>query len=339
MYDARIMVPSRANGGAALLLGGGSVSDMHWTVPASIDVGGRTVMLTSTGGPLRDADALTAALLERGFHVMQWSSIHRDDPRYADDPAYAEGLAYEEVRGLARRALDVLLEHELTAGMPVVLVGQSLGGARAIQISEGRVVSEGGEDGGGVAGIVLISGAYVSPYAERVSLAGSALLARHGLAAPMGVAEVSAHGALLDELGVGDGGALDVDGDGVVRGWEFGSAEALARMDRGDRSLLAGDELLGERHPGWLVLDLGVPVLAVFGGTDPVTVHGPVMERLARDAGAGGVEVRIERGLGHGLGVVEAPPARDAEVIQGVAGPIRGWVVEVIAEWCDGVVR
>lgn len=329
-YAAEILVPTRPNGAAAMLLGGGSVTDMHWTVPGSIDLDGRTIQFTTTGQPIRDADALTAALLNRGFHVLRWSSIHEDDPQRAENPALAEGLPYDKVRALARQALQQLREHEATANMSIVLIGHSLGAARAVQIAAGQ------DD---IAALVLLSGAYISPLAVRPAEAGLAISQRHGVQLPAPVAELDSglagQGALRRELGMTDRDTLDLDGDGTVLPWEIGALEALARLRQGDRTPLTNDMILNEPHPGVLLQQLDIPVLAVFGGEDPITVHGPVIGFLAAEQGSNGITVWIEPGLGHGLGRVEPPPARDADIIAGVLGPISQQVVERVALWAS----
>src|SRR5690242_5278792 len=85
-YAARLRVPAdaeRAQVGraAVLLLGGGSVFDLNWTVPPSYEIDGKVTKVTIDGKETRDAETLAAALAQAGFVVMQWSSIHRDDEK------------------------------------------------------------------------------------------------------------------------------------------------------------------------------------------------------------------------------------------------------------------
>jgi len=75
-YDGRIELPAqeRRRDWAVMLVVGGRATDIDWTVPG---------ILTLDGKPTRDADTLSRALLDRGFVVMRWQAIHRDDPKHA----------------------------------------------------------------------------------------------------------------------------------------------------------------------------------------------------------------------------------------------------------------
>lgn len=66
-FEARIDRPGDgANGFAVMLIGGGSVTDMDWTVPGSYEYEGKTVEVTIDGGTTRDAATIGDAPWTRG---------------------------------------------------------------------------------------------------------------------------------------------------------------------------------------------------------------------------------------------------------------------------------
>lgn len=330
-YPAEILVPSRPNGGAALLLGGGSATDMHWTVPASAELEGRVVQFTTTGQPIRDADAITASLLYHGFHVLRWSSIHRDDPHRAENPAMAEGLTYDKVRSLSRLALAQLRTHETTAGKPIVLIGHALGATRAVQIAA---------DQPDIVALVLLSGAYLAPLADPSVNAGRALASRYRLELPASVAAVQANAELLSALSVTQAETLDVDHDNQIRDWELTAAQTFARLQQsGENGLLTDAMILNEPHPGRLLTRMASPVLLIYGSHDPLAVQGPIVARLAGLNSLCQITIRYEPGLGHSLGKDEPPPARDADILAGVLGPMNQRVIERFAAWASEQIR
>lgn len=188
-------------------------------------------------------------------------------------------LGFEASVDAARGAMERLRQEE--GVRRVYLVGHSLGATRAALIADRDV-----------GGIVCLSGAYLS----RTSASPRRLAANAPLV-----------------------GGVDLDGDGVIRGWE----RAAAALERSDDA---------EFRPGtaWAIdrlSALGTPTLALFGGLDPISVHGPSLERLPN------VEVEYLPLLGHQLG-----PEEDAEPWP-LVGPIAPEVVERTVVWLDQLDR
>ncbi len=192
----------------------------------------------------------------------------------------AAPVGFEESLALAAAALREL---RAQPGVErVYLVGHSLGATRAALIADADVGA-----------IVCLAGAYLS----RTTASPRALAAS----------------ALGDPASMAAG--VDLDGDGVVSGWEGAAATLNASA-------------ASEFRPGvpWAIdrlRELGTPVLAVFGGLDPVSVHGPALAALPR------AEVVYLAGLGHQLG--EEAAGEEWALV----GPISPKVVERIAGWLD----
>ena len=142
-FDGLIERPAaqESNGWAVMLLGGGLATDIDWLVPG---------LMTLDGNPTRDALAIRDACLARGFTVMRWSGIRRDDPQHAKDPLMADVAGFEHTVEQARLAWKAF---QAKGGVPaekVFLVGHSLGARRA-----GILTAEQGP----FAGLVTLAGA------------------------------------------------------------------------------------------------------------------------------------------------------------------------------------
>lgn len=152
-----------------------------------------------------------------------------------------------------------------------------------------RAVLAGAEDDR-VRGFVFLAGAWLTPVPDRPSV-------------------VSAQ-AIVDT-------GLDADGDGVVRGWEIAGSEA---------ALAGGWPEPGRDSQLKALLGCSKPALAIFGGLDTMSVHGPV---LAMEAGRAEspVEVEYATDRGHQLSL-ERDGKRD---------DIDPAVVDRLADWIDGL--
>jgi len=340
-YPAHLHIPTNHNRVGVLLIGGGSVTDMHWTVPGRIEIPQQdgTVEIhepTIGGETTRDADALAAALTEAGFIVMQYSSIHVDDElaRRKDgrSTGMATGVPYTDSVPIARRALEVLREREEIDR--IILLGHSLGAARACHITHlpqpPEPPTQPADPAKPVIAIVALAGAYMTPIKDRPSVLSARALEG---------ADVDGDRALSrqESLTAGVGGEdaanferMDRDHDGVLRGWEVASWTILEAMNAGERSW-------DDQRPGsfaqlpWpaevLAAHPQLPVLAVFGGLDAITVHAPLLERWSEERELERVTIEIRPTLGHQLSVEE----------DGKFGAIDGAVVERVVEWCSEV--
>lgn len=152
-FDAVIDVPRavHANGWGVLLIGGGVGNDLDWSTPGSLDMGGQQMRVTITGEDHADAPSLSAALTTRGFAVLRWSTIARGDPLADEWPVRATPRTPAELLSQARSALAALRNSGLAEHDRIVVVGHSLGAARACTLAS--------EDTG-IRALVLLSPAY-----------------------------------------------------------------------------------------------------------------------------------------------------------------------------------
>ncbi len=339
-YDARVTFPDpdESIGVTVLMLGGGSVTDRHWTVPGSVEWRGERIPLTIDDRPTRDADDIAGALLDRGFAVAQWSSIHRQDEPARENPGLATAKPYRVVRDLSERALAAVRAREGVDADRIALVAHSLGAARGLQLAA---------DDDGVIAAAFLAGAYTSPLESRPSEAGEDVigpLRAHGLSADEGIPR-----GRWERLAAADGAPrgwafdeVDRDGDGFARRWEIASLAVVEDLAGGDRSALVADDatFAGGPHPARVLLAWDRPTLLIFGGLDPMSVHAPIIEAEASRAGADHVEVWIEPLLGHQL-APEVPRADGAPAAMAgptLVGPIDPEIVERLAVWLAGAV-
>ncbi len=297
------MRPAAWNGWAVILLGGGLVTDEDWTVPGSVTdaSSGAEHALTIDGEPTRDALAIANELVGRGYLVWRWSSVHEDDALHAADPGMAEPLAFDQGVELTNEMVGRLLG--LTDGLEgAVLVGHSLGASRAVRAGAGD---------SRVRGFVLLAGARLTPVPDRPSVVSAAAIAAAGL-------DADGDGVLsVGECGDERTRSWDADGDGVVRGWEIAGTEA---------ALAGGWPKPGRESQLGVLLASGKPALAVFGGLDAMSVHGPVLAMEARRASAA---VRVEYAVDRGH---QLSAERDGKI-----DDIDPAVVDLLADWIDGL--
>ena len=347
VYDALLTVPDNThwNHHAVLLLGGGTVTDMHWTLPGSVEHEGQSIPLTTTGEATHDADVLARVLVAHGFAVMQYSSIHQGDLDAIENPALADYVPYAQSREIALAALATLRAQPHIPADGIVLIGHSLGGARALQIAASDP---------GIGALVLLAPAYSSRLGVRPSLAGEEAvedLKTHGLDADAGIPRHvfnPHHTQLPPPLNHATFDALDRDDDETLRRWEIASALVLAHLDAGDTSdLTDAPDFAGAVFPADVLaaeFGRGVPTLAIFGGLDPTTVHAPLLDRAGQARAERGEEtlsIVILANLGHNLGPVR--PRGNPELIPiagaDLTGPIDPTIPDLIARWLTEIIR
>lgn len=146
------------NGWGMLMIGGGFGNDLDWTVPGEIGEGEQRVQMTISGESHADAPAISAALASRGFVVMRWSTIAVDDPLADEWPSRATPRTLAELLEQTRYALATLRAVGGIESDQVILLGHSLGAARACTLAS--------EDDG-VQGLVLLAPAYFTPPSPR----------------------------------------------------------------------------------------------------------------------------------------------------------------------------
>ncbi len=302
-YDALIEPanPASRTGYSIMFIGGGSVTDMDWTVPATVPDGSGCVMqLTIDGEPTRDARTIALALTNAGFDVLRYSSIHKDDELARTTPGMAMGIKYEPSVEIARAAKAAFAERGGFEPGRLILLGHSLGATRAAHIADDDV-----------AGFVCLAGAYLS-----WTRAGPTEVSRAA------IARVNAGPEGLDATGVLPEGVTpeaDIDGDGRIRGWELASFTGKDGFDPEERGGPFRDPLPWAPD---VLLTHGAPVLTVCGGLDPISIHGPHIEALAREEGLDGKVVYLA-GLGHQLSVERGA----------LVGPIDPEAVDIVRAW------
>ncbi len=153
-FDAVIDAPppARRHGAGVLLIGGGFGNDLEWTTAGTIQQNGaEPVQLTISGGSHTDAPQLSRAFVAQGFVVMRWSTISREDPLAEQWPARATPRTLTELTSLSSAALDAFRSSGLVDPDRVLLLGHSLGAARACSIAAADT---------GIAGLILLAPAY-----------------------------------------------------------------------------------------------------------------------------------------------------------------------------------
>jgi pimeloyl-ACP methyl ester carboxylesterase len=152
-FDAVVHGPlkSARNGWGVVLVGGGMGNDLDWTVPGTIEANGSRARVTIDGRTHADAPILSSALVEQGFTVLRWSTIARGDPLADQWPVRATPRSLAELMEQTRAAIGAIRREAGIATDRIVLVGHSLGAARACSIAA--------EDSG-VRGLVLLAPAY-----------------------------------------------------------------------------------------------------------------------------------------------------------------------------------
>lgn len=298
-HEAILRQADEPSGVGVLLIGGGMAHDEHWTVPGSYEHEGVVTPLTIDGRDTRDADVLATALAAAGFDVMQYSSIRADDELHAQNPAMASRMGYEQSVDVARAARATLRERAGTER--VILIGHSLGATRACHIADENVI-----------GMGFLAGAYLSRTSARSRDLAPEALERHAAHDADGDGRLS-----ITEISAD----ADRDGDGFVSGWELAAHERLAAIEETGVDPLddpARAHFRGDLPWAWDVIKDGDwSILAICGGLDTISMHGPMLETLE------GVEVVYVADRGHQLSV-----ERD-----GLVGAIDEDVVARVVAW------
>ncbi len=283
--------PSRDR--AVFLFAGGYQGDVHWTVPGVVDHQGEALQLTIDGQDTRDGDTLSDALLDAGFAVVRYGSIHLDDQQHAQGNGLADPIGYNDTADLGARVWLTGLDEIGITPERCLVVAHSLGAPRSVHATIGQ-----GQPAGGY---VLMAGAYLSPTMQSP---------RRIVA---GVSEIAAD-------------SIDFDGSGSVDPFEYAAWSTIK-----DGSLRDGSDFSigGIAYP-WAcdaLIEAGVPVLALWGSDDPMSYHGPVLEHLFTQADQRGqLTTRYFVRLGHNLG-----PERDGRV-GGIDASVVGTIVEWITD-------
>ncbi len=314
-FEARIDRPDAelANGSAVMLIGGGNATDMDWFVSGVVVRGKTQTRVTISGEPTRDARTIGEALVGAGFVVMRWSSVHEGDPVASQTPGMITPIPFEYSVELTRSARDAFRERSPEARERLILIGHSLGAPRATAAADD-----------GVVGLVFLAGAYTSRTKERPSEMreqGAAFIRPKDRDADGTLSRRETPDMLIELYDT-----VDADGDGRLCDWEVSTLLRAAAPTPDDTS----EELRpGVPWPSDVIRDRRLPTLALFGGLDPISIHGGWLRNLASTEGLDALRVEFRAGLGHQL-------SREQD---GLIGPIDPGVVERIVAWCMALVE
>ncbi len=141
-------VAENRHGWGVVMIGGGLGNDLDWTVPGWVAVGEERLQMTLNGETHFDGPRISRALLDHGFVTMRWSTIAKDDPLAAQWPVNSTPRTLSELLEQSRIAVMTLRHSGLVDVNRIVLVGHSLGAARACTIAS---------DDEGIQGLVLLA--------------------------------------------------------------------------------------------------------------------------------------------------------------------------------------
>lgn len=322
-HAARLVLPPEGerNGYSVMLIGGGSVTDMHWSIPGWIEDENGRRDFTISGEPTRDADTLANAIADAGFVVMQWSSIYEGDPMRAENPWAATPMPYPISVTVSREALHAMKDQPEVDPDRIILLGHSLGATRACELADEAQ------------GLVMLAGAYLTRIAAPPSRLHAAALQRWSTCdsdkdqriSPAELETCRLSSSAPRAFATFD--TLDADGDGLLAAWELAAAELLGRIVDAPKAhtFETTDEFRDGAAwpPDVLMARRDMPVLSIHGGLDPGSVHGPILAEMARLHGRDTITIEYAPGLGHQLSIER----------EGKFAPMEPRVVEHIVHW------
>jgi pimeloyl-ACP methyl ester carboxylesterase len=136
IFDAKIVAPAEPfrNGFGILMIGGGLGNDLDWTAPGFVNYFGKKQQITITGESHTDAPIIAEELAKRGFVVMHYTTIRRDDPKRDEWPNEVTHYSPQDLLRFSKSALATL-RAQLGAEDKIILIGHSLGAVRAANIA------------------------------------------------------------------------------------------------------------------------------------------------------------------------------------------------------------
>jgi dienelactone hydrolase len=151
------------NGWAVLMIGGGFSNDLDWTVPGFLEIDGKQQQITINGNKHTDGPVIASALVDQGFIVMRYGTISFDDPKRDQWPNEATPRSLAELTQDARSALLYLRRQKGVDANKIILLGHSLGAARACTLAA--------EDAG-IKAVILLAPAYFANDSDQLASTG-----------------------------------------------------------------------------------------------------------------------------------------------------------------------
>ncbi|MDX9910555.1 MAG: hypothetical protein RBS39_01850 [Phycisphaerales bacterium] len=325
-----------------VLFGGGLSHDADWTVPGWIDHLGEPMQLTRDGEDTHDGRTLAHALRDAGLGAVRFELGVRQNA----EAASLATVGFADTLACARAAWDAALLELALPAERVIVLGHSLGATRGVLVSEGHA-----------RGYALLAGAYMSYEAgsptklrdEAIGSLGYGLdwatifvVSREDLERDVNSERAKPRGKVdqqaardARQLALDSFDAIDADASGTLSGSELAAWRSPRERPR---ELFRPDD--GTPWAIDVLIEGARPTLALWGGRDVTSMHGPVLADVAQRAGAP-VECRYFPEMGHQLdalapGEQEYFELSNPPTLRGHAGPMNPGVVAMVVEWCAG---
>ena len=331
VFDAKVVAPAdpeRRNGFGILMIGGGIANDLDWSIPGFITQEGKQQQLTITGESHADAPILAAALAKRGFVVMHYTTIRRDDPKRDRWPNEATLYSLRDLLRFSKAALSKL-RTQLGVDDKIILLGHSLGAVRAANIvAEDRNVEA----------LVLLAPAQLT----RTSGDDRGQNSNHEPALKFLQAVDRNHDAACSPeefqtwrrakdrtnhlLASQPFKSLDFHPDCRLLEWEIAAGFARTKRREIDFCSAKSVDRFGMRWPEDVLRNTKLNTLLLFGDLDNAqSHHAPIMAELIASEQLDHVDLQVLPNLGHQLGREENDRV----------GPIAEEALGAIGEWLE----
>ena len=328
IFDAKIIAPPKdsQNGYGVLLIGGGIGNDLDWTTPGKIEINGREQRISITGKPHSDATRIAASLVNKGFIVMHWSTISRNDPKRDGWPNQVTYHPPKKLLQFAEDALKAFRSARLFDPDRTVLMGYSLGGVRSANLAQKDK---------NIAALVLLASAQFcrtgpndpgrNIHRKRVQEIFSKYDADKN-----GTLDTKEYQSFTDSDRSSElNSALtsyDVTKDDSLNFWELAAAFANIARDNSDQSLWKKHDRYDLAWTEDLIQTNRIPTLLVYGENDNAQSHHYALAgKLVSRKNLEHVDTKLIKDVGHQLGAEK----------DGRPGPIAGEVTTFVADWLD----
>ena len=310
------------------MIGGGIGNDLDWTTPGFITHQGQQQQVTITGDCHADAPLIAAALAKRGFMVMHYTTIRRDDPQRHRWPNEATVYSLQDLLRFSKAALSTL-RGRLGSEDKIILLGHSLGAVRAANIA--AVDSN-------LSALVLLAPAQLTRTSDSDRGQNSnrnaaleflqAVDLNHDDAC--GPDEFHSWKQITKEadhlLASQQFESLDFHPDERLLLWEISAGFARIKRRQIDFNSANPVDRFGLLWTEDVLRKTKLSTLLVFGALDNAqSHHAPIMAELIESENLGHADSQTLSNLGHQLGQEQG----------NLIGPINAGVVRLIADWLE----